>query len=62
MKEAESANKISELDAKIERYEKQISNVNNLEMQIDSLQSEVKFKQEQAQKFQYEVYGKDTEL
>ena len=43
-KDLEHQNELQELREKLERYEKQISNVQNLEMQLDSLQSEAKGK------------------
>jgi len=53
---------IRSLKETIERQEKTISTIRNMEMQLDSLQSEVKQKTENAQRLQREAWAKDNEI
>ena len=53
---------VTELREKLAHFEKQINNISSMEMQIESLQSEVKYKTEQANRLQHEAFSKDIDF
>ena len=59
---ADHESEVSGFKEKLETYEQKINNIGNLEIQIESLASEVTYKTEQQTRLQTEVFEKDADI